>query len=69
MQEHYESASRAAGKRARQLRKLGLKVIVSPLGSQVTSVGTVNMTMLTVSTADFRSPEPSDLPAVRMERL
>jgi hypothetical protein len=69
MQEHFESASGHARARASQLRKLGLRVTVSPLGLQVTSVGTVRMTMLTVSTQDFRCPDYTTLPAIRLERI
>lgn len=51
-QEHYETASRDASKRARQLRKLGYHVSVSSLGNQVTNVGRVKMSMVSVYTAD-----------------
>lgn len=47
-QEMYETASRDAGKRARELRKAGYRVTVSGLGSQVTNVGRVNMTMVDI---------------------
>lgn len=47
-QEHYETASRDAGKRAKQLRKLGFRVTVCPLGMQVTKAGLVKMTMVDV---------------------
>lgn len=47
-QEIYETASRDAGKRASQLRKLGYKVIVSSLGMQVTSVGYIKMTLVDI---------------------
>ena len=47
-QEHYETASRDAGKRARELRALGYAVVVSGLGLQVTPVGLVKMTMVTI---------------------
>lgn len=51
-QEHYESKSGDARVRATQLRKLGFKVSVSPLGPQVTPIGTVRMTMLTIENVD-----------------
>lgn len=46
--EWYETASRDAGKRARQLRKLGYTVSVSAMGMQVTPVGRVKMTLLSL---------------------
>lgn len=47
-QEHYETKSRDARKRARQLRALGFHVSVSAMGPQVTSVGIVKMTMISI---------------------
>ena len=47
-QEMYETSTKDAGKRARQLRKAGYQVFSSTLGSQVTSVGVVTMSMLTI---------------------
>lgn len=47
-QEMYETSSRDAGIRAKQLRKLGYKVTVSSLGMQVTSVGYIKMTMVDI---------------------
>ena len=64
-QEWYETSSRDAGKRARQLRKLGLKATVSAMGLQVTDVGTVRMSLLTVHyPGDAEIPTPE-----RMERV
>lgn len=66
-QEHYESASRHAARRARELRKAGYAVTVAPQGLQVTGVGTVRMTMV-----DIRPGSHEDtfgLPAVQLERL
>lgn len=63
VQEWYETATRDAGKRARELRKLGLRVSVESMGSQVTSVGLVKMTLLTVDASG-----DVELPAVRVER-
>ena len=48
-QEHYETASRDAGRRAKDLRRAGMKVNVSS-SMQVTSVGLIKMTMLTAYT-------------------
>jgi hypothetical protein len=62
-QEHYETASRDAGRRARQLRKLGYRVVSSPLGQQVTGLGLVKMTMLSIV------GDVTELPPVRIERL
>ena len=44
----YETATRDAGRRAKQLRALGFSVSVSPMGPQVTGVGVVKMTLVTV---------------------
>lgn len=48
-QEHYETGTNDAGRRARELRAAGWRVTVSALGSQVTDVGRVKMTMLTIT--------------------
>ena len=45
-QESYETPSRDAGKRAKQLRILGYHVTVSPLGPQVTPLGSSIKTTL-----------------------
>lgn len=47
-QEVYETASRDAGRRARELRRLGYGVSVGALGPQVTPVGTVRLTVVTI---------------------
>jgi len=66
-QENYETASRTAGRRARQLRKVGYHVTVCPMGSQITSVGAVNMTMIDIrETLDITI---ANLPDVRIERI
>ena len=61
--EWYETASRDAGKRARDLRKLGFKVTCdSTFPPQVTSVGKVKMTILTIHyPGDSHIPEPYQL--------
>ena len=63
-QEHYETASRDARKRAAQLRKLGFRVSVSPLGPQVTNLGKVRMTLLTV-----HDPGEREIPPPKTEAL
>ena len=62
-QEVYESASRDAGRRARQLRALGLAVVVSALGPQVTRVGTVRLTQVHVPEIPdgIEIPEPEQV--------
>lgn len=57
-QEHYETARKDAGRRARELRKAGFKVAVSPLGLQVTNVGTVRMTMVTIHHLEYGAMVP-----------
>jgi len=47
-QESYETATGDARKRASQLRKLGYQVTVSSLGSQVTPLGLLKVTMVDV---------------------
>lgn len=61
-QEWYETASRDAGKRAKELRKAGYRVSVEGMGSQVTSVGTIKMTLLTIFNPD------DNIPVVKLER-
>lgn len=66
-QEHYETASRDAGRRARGLRKAGYDVRVSSLGPQVTEVGVIKMTMV-----DIRPGANADtfgIPRVEVESL
>jgi hypothetical protein len=47
-QASYETASRDAGRRAKQLRQLGYQVSVSSLGPQVTRVGTIKTTLVDI---------------------
>lgn len=56
-QEVYETASKDAVRRARQLRKAGYRVVVSPMGLQVTKVGLVKLTMV-----DIRGGDTSNTP-------
>lgn len=66
-QESYETASRDAGKRAKQLRQAGYQVAVSSMGAQVTSLGLIKLTMV-----DIRPGSNQDtfyLPEVKIERI
>jgi len=47
-QESYETATRDAGKRAKQLRQLGYQVTVGAMGPQVTPVGVIKLTMVDI---------------------
>lgn len=62
-QEWYETASRDAGQRAKELRAQGFRVYVSGMGPQVTGVGVVKMTLVTVD-GDREVPAPA-----RLERM
>ncbi|OGR25920.1 MAG: hypothetical protein A2139_14285 [Desulfobacca sp. RBG_16_60_12] len=55
-QETYETATKHAGMRARELRKLGYRVTVSPLGMQVTKLGLLRLTMVDVRHPDGNVP-------------
>ena len=59
-QEMYETSTRDAGRRARQLRRAGYHVTVAPLGPQVTSMGWIKMTMVDVRPGCHR--DTFDLP-------
>ena len=59
-QEFHETAARTANRRARQLRRAGYQVSVGSMGNQVTPVGVVKMTLLTVHDADDHIPAPID---------
>lgn len=64
-QEWYDTASRDAGQRARNLRKQGFRVFVEAMGGQVTSVGRVAMTLVSIlAEAGEEIPAP-----VRLERV
>jgi hypothetical protein len=64
-QEHYESSTRDAGRRVRDLRKAGFTAYSVALGMQVTSVGLVRMTMVDVrGIGDREVPAPE-----KVERL
>ena len=47
-QEWYETASRDAGRRTRQLKKLGFTAYASGQGEQITNVGRCRMTLVTI---------------------
>ena len=47
-QESYETATRDAAKRAKQLRQAGYAVSVSAMGPQVTPLGTIRLTMVDI---------------------
>lgn len=66
-QETYETASRDAGRRAKQLRAdpRGFIVRVGSMGPQVTSVGTVKLTMVDIRPL-FEGGDTYNLPAVEM---
>jgi hypothetical protein len=68
-QEEYETASRHAGQRAAKLRKLGYKVLVSGLGSQITPMGRLNMTMVDISPGRSGDADLDAVPPVRCERM
>ena len=59
-QEWYETKSRDAGRRAADLRLLGFRVRVSSMGTQVTKVGLVALTLVTVFSDE-------NLPLVQIE--
>jgi hypothetical protein len=62
-QEWYETGTGEARRRARQLRALGYTVHVSAMGTQVTDLGLVKMTLVDVRANDAR-PDTLDLPEV-----
>jgi hypothetical protein len=57
-QESYETSSRGAGRRARELRKLGYRVSVSGMGPQITDMGWITLTLVSIDT----TPEAPELP-------
>lgn len=64
-QEWYDTASRDAGRRARVMRKQGFRVFVEGMGGQVTSVGRVKMTLVSIlAEAGEEIPAPA-----RLERV
>jgi hypothetical protein len=61
-QESHESASGDARRRASELRKLGYVVTVSPLGPQITPLGSTRTTLVDIRPGSHR--ETFGLPAV-----
>jgi len=61
--EYYETASKQAGIRARLLRAAGFHVTAGSMGNQVTRVGLVKLTMLTIR------GDADNLPPVNVERI
>lgn len=47
-QESYETATREAGIRAKELRAAGYEVSVGSIGPQVTPLGTIRVTLVTI---------------------
>lgn len=66
-QESYETASRDAGRRAKELRAAGYQVTVASLGPQITGVGSIKLTLVDIRPG--RHADTSGLPAVRVERI
>lgn len=66
-QEHYCTMSRQARCRAKALRDLGYKVITSTPESQITSVGRIKLTTLTIMPGV--NQDTFDLPEVNLVRL
>ncbi len=62
-QESYETATGFARKRASQLRKLGYKVTVFSLGSQVTKLGLIKTTMVDIRPGVHQ--DTTDVPPVQ----
>ena len=65
-QEWYETATQDAGRRARQLRKAGYHATSEAMGSQVTSVGRVRMSLVTIRPGS--NPDTFDLPTDKWQR-
>lgn len=63
VQEMYETSSRHAARRAKELRQANFRVSVAPLGPQVTGVGIVRMTSVTAY------GDLSRLPYVKLELI
>jgi hypothetical protein len=67
VQEWYETAAHDARVRAAQLRKLGYRVTVEGMGSQVMPLGRLNLTLVDYRGGDLT--EGNELPPVRLERM
>ena len=72
-QEVYETASRDAGKRAREVRKAGFQVVTAGMGTQVTPMGTVKLSIVTIERRGDdgirRLFGADEVPPVRVVRL
>lgn len=66
-QESYETASRDAGRRAKELRAAGYQVVVSAMGLQVTRLGLLKLTLVDIRPG--RHDDTFYLPPVRVERI
>ena len=55
-QEWFDTGTGESRSRARQLRKFGYQVISSSMGNQVTDVGLIRRTMLTILNDDGNIP-------------
>lgn len=66
-QETYETASRDAGRRAKELRAAGYEARVSSLGMQVTPLGLLKLTI--VSIGPGRHEDTCDLPTENTEMV
>lgn len=66
-QEHYETASRDAGRRSKRLRKAGYKVFSSSGSPQITRVGLVKLTTLTINPGGH--PDTYGLPNVQVATI
>lgn len=64
VQEWYETASRDAGKRTRQLKKLGIQAFSSGMGPQVTRAGLVKLTLVTIPGVAL-----DEIPPVRLDKI
>ena len=66
-QETYESSTRDAGRRVRQLKREGFRAFSSPMGSQVTPLGVIKLTMVDVRPGDHA--DTFGLPTENWERV
>lgn len=62
-QESYETASGDARKRAKELRAAGYIVAVCPLGSQVTPLGLIKITLVDIRAG--RHQDTTEIPPVK----
>jgi hypothetical protein len=60
-QEMYDTGSGIARKRANQLRKAGFKVVTSQLGNQITDLGVVKTTMITIMNVPYDAEVPKPI--------